>query len=247
MCATAVSAPSCYAGAVSCSRLVVVLASLVGCARAQTSPPLEPSPPVDTTPPESPPAPETAPRPFELAPRYAATFEAHYEGCRGPADEHQGSVELLVDSALAATMTVEIRSRDHLREAGIVVRRADGEPMEPWGPTICRFVGAGSKSAEGYTATLRSHEEDSSCGEPSSFELRCRPDSLALPDPRGDEGAIEVLRCTLGTSKPAVLWVLGPTDEIFVADTPLHSRLRRSTMGLDRHELVRGGPPTDAP
>lgn len=188
------------------------------------------------------------PPPFEPGPRYSTTFEAHYEGCRGPLDEHHGAAVLTIAPTRETTLELTLDSRDLLRGTGIVVIGLDGQPIEPAGPIVCRFSGVGALVDEGYAATLSAGDEPegSHCGEPSPFELRCRPETLMLPDAQGAMASTEVLRCVLGTPKPAVLWVLGEGNEITLADTPLHSRLQQATMGIPQHVLLRGGVPAAA-
>ena len=230
------SLASCYAKAVLRPGSVASILLLAGCTPRGPTGVTEPPSAVAS----SPPAP-----PFRPAPRYASTFEAHYEGCRGPFEEARGSVVLTIDAAREAALELTI----HPRELDVEIEGPDGQPLPPAGPIECRFEGKGSVAQGQYVVTLdaRHTEEGPRCGEPSSFELRCRPQRLELPDAQGGVEPTELLRCTLSEPRPAVLWVLGPGDELMLAEGPLHSTLQRATMGIDRQELVRSGPPSGSP
>ena len=183
---------------------------------------------------------------FEPAPRYAATFEAHDEGCRGPLDDHHGSVTLSIEDAHATALELTLQSRDIL--GGIELLGPDGKAIEPAGPIVCRFEGVGRPEPGSYAVTLTADDGPGGahCGQPESFELRCRPASLDLADEAGVVAPTDVLRCEIGGARPPVLGVLGE-DELVFATTPIHSQLLRPTMGLVRHELTRGGPPGAPP
>lgn len=218
------------------SRLLVSLALVLGgCAR---STPEATRPPEATAPPETP--------PLELRPRYASTFESHTEGCRNPLDDHHGEVVLTIGDRLETTLELTWRSPDVQWPADLTAIGPDGEPIpiEPSGPTVCRFDGTGTRSPEGIVVTLTLPEDsaDGRCGEAVPFELSCRPESLELPDPAGQRATIEVLRCTLGEPHPAVLSLAGPSEALVLAEGPLHSRVERVNWGLEHRELVRGQP-----
>lgn len=200
----------------------------LGCRAAPAAVPVEA--PAATTVVEAP--------PLALAPRYASTFDADSTGCRGMSVAAYDGTVVLTTADHHTTLALELTAKDLLGELPFEISPA--VERTPPQPRVCRWSGVGTSRPGHWTASLEPAEDldTSVCGESVPFTIDCRPDGLALPE----DPASPVLRCTLGSPYPGVLWVVVGGEEIVVSERPLHMRLRAGGFGLARQEFFSRAP-----
>lgn len=184
---------------------------------------------------------------FEPAPRYTSTFDAVNTGCRDfPIAAYDGTAVLGIGPDHRVTFELVLIPKDVLGISDLVVRSTSAPPSPPPpSPMTCRWAGTGAPAPGRWSASLeRAGEEADStvCGEdPAPLALDCSPTVLPVDDANGMARDTALLRCTVVSPAPVVLWVLG-SPEILLSDRALHLQLEATSFGIPRRVLSLASP-----
>ncbi len=179
---------------------------------------------------------DDAPRPLEPGSRYAVTFSAADETCRGYTFSHEGAARLVTDAEGRSVFEVETTSADPFEGMDI---QLSPPPQDVSRTTVCRWSGSASPGSDGPVVhlVLEAEADDPRCG--GTLTMACRSQRMTVPDGEGVEASIPVVSCRVHEPMPAPLWVLTPAEDIILSAEGLRSEVRRVPMGMNGQRLVR--------